>query len=351
MTPKTITVVGAGIIGLWQAMRLAKAGHVVRLIDKEIEPALSNASRFGATMLAPDCESETAPDIVSKLGHAGLQIWKKHFPDVSIDGTLVVANPRDQPDLARFARLTKGFEHIEGEQLAALEPEIEKRFSSALYFKNEAHLQTEEILTQLQSACASVGVVHRYGVAWTSGTWLGGLGENDLIVDCRGIAARRDLPSLRGVRGERLIVRANEVNLRRPIRLIHPRHPIYVVPWNDGRFVIGATVIESEDDGPATVRSVLELLGAAYALHPGFGEAVVVNIGAGVRPAFPDNVPRIIIDDTGSVIRVNGAYRHGYLLAPVLADAVANYVETGSTTHPLVHRRTERITAPSEPGA
>ena len=351
MTPKTITVVGAGIIGLWQALRLAEAGHNVRLIDKEIEPSLSNASRYGATMLAPDCESEEAPDLVCKLGHEGLRMWQERYPDLAAEGTLVVVDPRDQPDLVRFARLTKGYEQIDGPRLAELEPEIETRFSSALYFKDEAHLATEAALATLADLCTEAGVVCRYGVGWTSSTWIGGIGESDLIIDCRGIAARRNLPDLRGVRGERLIVRAPDVNLKRPIRLVHPRHPIYVVPWGDDRFVVGATVIESEDNGPATVRSVLELLGAAYTLHPGFGEAVVVNIGAGVRPAFPDNVPRVVVEDAASVIRVNGAYRHGFLLAPVLAQAVADYLESGSTAHPLVHLRTELIPAPSEPGA
>ena len=53
--------------------------------------------------------------------------------------------------------------------------------------------------------------------------------------------------------------------LRRPVRLLHPRFPIYVVPWSGNRFMVGATQIESEADGPVTLRSALELLGAAYA--------------------------------------------------------------------------------------
>ena len=94
------------------------------------------------------------------------------------------------------------------------------------------------------------------------------------------------------------------------MRLLHPRHPVYVVPWGDGLLMIGATVIESDDAGPITVRSALELLGMAYALHPAFGEAEIVEAGAGVRPAFPDNVPRIIA--RGRTIHVNGLYRHGF---------------------------------------
>jgi len=62
------------------------------------------------------------------------------------------------------------------------------------------------------------------------------------------------LKDLRGVRGERLLLRTRELALSRPVRLLHPRQPIYVVPQGDGRFVVGATVIEREDDGPMTNR-------------------------------------------------------------------------------------------------
>ena len=80
--------------------------------------------------------------------------------------------------------------------------------------------------------------------------------------------------------------------------------------------------------GPVTVRAALELLGAAYALHPAFAEAEIVEAGAGVRPAFPDNVPRIVV--RGRTLHVNGLYRHGFLMAPALAVRVAEYLETGA---------------------
>jgi glycine oxidase len=131
-------------------------------------------------------------------------------------------------------------------------------------------------------------------------------------------------------------VRAPDVGLARPVRLLHPRHPIYVVPWGDGRFVVGATVIESEEAGEATVRSVLELLGTAYALHPAFAEAEILDIGAGVRPAYADNVPRVRVAAGGRRLDVNGAYRHGFLLAPVLAAAVAAWAADPHAVHPLM---------------
>ena len=147
-----------------------------------------------------------------------------------------------------------------------------------------------------------------------------------IVIDCRGLAARDAQPELRGVKGEMIIVETPEVELSRPVRLIHPRWPLYVIPRGDGRFMLGATSIEAEDLG-VSVRSALELLGAAYAVHPAFAEARIVEFGSGLRPAFPDNLPRIAVDQ--NKIAVNGLYRHGFLLAPALAELTLGYVQRG----------------------
>jgi glycine oxidase len=88
--------------------------------------------------------------------------------------------------------------------------------------------------------------------------------------------------------------------------------------------MIGATTIESEERGGASVRSMVELLNAAYALHPAFGEAEILEIGADLRPAFPDNLPAVRRE--GSTFQVNGLFRHGFLLAPAMAMRAAEAV-------------------------
>ena len=149
----------------------------------------------------------------------------------------------------------------------------------------------------------------------------------DLVIDARGYGAKDDMPDLRAVRGEIIRIHAPDVHLNRPVRLLHPRYPIYVVPHDNGEYVIGATSIESEDDSPVSVRSALELLSAAFALHSSFGEARITEMSVGLRPAFPDNLPRIMAED--GLLRVNGLYRHGYLISPKLAEIACAYVETG----------------------
>ncbi|MFA5948862.1 MAG: FAD-dependent oxidoreductase [Hyphomicrobium sp.] len=333
MASRNITIVGAGILGLWQALTLARAGHRVSLFEASDEPFAATASRHAGAMLAPDCEAEAAPPLVRDLGYEGLALWRATYPHLENAGTLVVAAARDQPDLTRFARHTVRHATLDARAIAALEPDLEGRYERALYFADEAHMTVPHALTFLLQKSKEAEAEIRFATTWQQNQ----NASADLVIDCRGLAARSELPALRGVRGERLLIRTHEIKLSRPVRLLHPRHPLYVVPWTEGRFLIGATVIESEDPGPMTVRSALELLGTVYALHPAFGEAEILETGAGIRPAFPDNVPRALARGDGRHIFVNGAYRHGYLLAPVLAKAVAEHIATGAT-HPLIQR-------------
>jgi glycine oxidase len=119
-----------------------------------------------------------------------------------------------------------------------------------------------------------------------------------------------------------LLLRLPELSLSRPVRVLHPRTPLYVVPRGAGLFMVGATMIESDEAAHISARSMLELLSGAYALHPAFGEAQILEIATGVRAAFADNLPRI--SRVGEVLHVNGLYRHGFLLGPALARRVAD---------------------------
>lgn len=336
MTDKPdIVVVGAGIVGLWQALLLTRAGYRVALCEQSAEPFVASASQWAGAMLAPDCEAESAPAIVRTQGHAALAMWRAVYASVTNAGTLVVANARDDAELNRFLRMTSGGTAVSGDALADLEPELAPRIARALYFADEAHMDAQSALHALLAMAEAAGVSVKLGAPWHESANTSASMSSTWTIDCRGMAAQDDLDGLRGVRGERVLIQAPHVNITRPIRLLHPRQPIYVVPQGHNRYVIGATVIERDDAGPMTVRSALELLGSAYALHPGFAEAAILNLGAGLRPAFADNVPKIFVDLDQRIVRVNGTYRHGFLLAPVLADAVVHFFETGEQAMPF----------------
>jgi glycine oxidase len=201
-----------------------------------------------------------------------------------------------------------------------LEPSLDDRFRDALFFPDEGHVEPRAVLPELHARVMAAGGNIRFESEQRPDK------TDGIVIDCRGLFARDTQPNLRGVKGEMVIVETDEIALSRPVRLIHPRWPLYIIPRAGNQFMIGATSIEREDAG-VSVRSALELLSAAYAVHPAFGEARIVEIGSGLRPAFPDNLPRIAIHDRK--IAVNGLYRHGFLLAPALAELVLGYVERG----------------------
>jgi glycine oxidase len=268
-------------------------------------------------MLAPWCERASTDPLVATLGAPSIEWWVRRFPGTVRHGSLVVAQPRDTAELTRFAGRTERFEWLDADRIAELEPDLAGRYRRALFFADEAHLEPRRALPALADALRRRGVPIRFGVDFSPTT-----SRADLIVDCRGLAARDALPDLRGVRGEMLVIRSRDLVLSRPVRMLHPRIPLYIVPRGEGVFMVGATMIESEARGGPTVRSAMELLNAAYALHPAFGEAEILEINADVRPAFPDNLPAV--RGEGRTLYVNGLFRHGFLLAPALARQVAD---------------------------
>jgi glycine oxidase len=315
-----VSVIGAGIAGAWQALLFAEAGHAVTLFERGDASMTQATSHWAGGMLAPYCEREASEPVITRLGIRSLDLWRDAFPDTPFNGSLVVSHPRDRSDFERFARLTSGHRRLGAEAVTELEPSLDGRFRDALFFPDEGHVEPRAVLPELHARVTAAGGTIRFDSEQRPDALDG------IVIDCRGLFARDTQPGLRGVKGEMVIVETDEIALSRPVRLIHPRWPLYIIPRAGNQFMIGATSIEREDGG-VSVRSALELLSAAYAVHPAFGEARIVEIGSGLRPAFPDNLPRIAIDDRR--IAVNGLYRHGFLLAPALAELTLGYVERG----------------------
>ncbi|WP_316232673.1 FAD-dependent oxidoreductase [Bradyrhizobium sp. SZCCHNPS2010] len=316
-----VSIIGAGIAGAWQALLFAKAGHAVTLHERSDADLMLSTSHWAGGMLAPYCESEISEPVISRLGLASLELWRRELPDTPFNGSLVIAHPRDRSDYERFARRTSGYRRLDAGELAELEPSLEGRFREGLFYPTEGHVEPRRVLPKLHERIIAAGGT----ILFNSDVAADDL--DGLVIDCRGLEARDTEPELRGVKGEMILIETSEVQLARPIRLMHPRWPLYLIPRADNLFMLGATSLEAEDTG-VSLRSALELLGAAYSVHPAFGEARILEFGSGLRPAYPDNLPRITVKGEHE-IRVNGLYRHGFLIAPALAELTLNYVARG----------------------
>ena len=338
-------VIGAGLMGRLLALALAQAGHRVQVYEAGPEDATGSAALAAAAMLAPLAESAVTEAGVVRMGSHSLLRWPQLIAQLDLptffqqNGTLIVWHRQDAAEAMRFSRhMDKTAlampdlppaQALDGAAIAALEPALGQRFENGLYLPGEGQLDNRQLLAALLSQLELLQVDMHWNSPRSPEDFRPGTsGQPDWVFDCRGLGAKPQWPGVRGVRGEVLRVHAPEVTLLRPVRLVHPRYPLYIAPKQDHVFVIGATEIESEDMSPASVRSALELLSAAYSVHSGFAEARLLELSTQCRPTLIDNLPAVRFT-APNTIQINGLYRHGFLIAPAMLDIVMELLQSG----------------------
>ena len=345
--PLSMVVLGAGLMGRLLSCELLRCGHHVTVYEATGADGQGSAARVAAAMLAPLAESAVTETSVVQMGRHALRRWPELIAQLDQpvffqqQGSLILWHRQDGAEAVRFSRQMAQTSNsvpelpqaqtLNSTQITQLEPSLGVRFAQGLYLPGEGQLDNRELLAALLHQMQTRGA----SLHWNSPRSLsdfnpGQTGQPAWVFDCRGLGAKKNWPALRGVRGEVIRVHAPEVSLSRPTRLLHPRYPIYIAPKPDHVFVIGATEIESEDFSPASVRSTLELLSAAYAVHTGFAEARILEIATQCRPALPDNLPAIRQLGPRS-LQINGLYRHGFLIAPALLDVVMELLDQGES--------------------
>lgn len=361
-----IAIIGAGLIGRLLALSLLRKKYQITLFDKDTKLAHNSAAYAAAGLLTPLGESLHCEPNIVKMGFESLRLWPEIL--ASLDehtifqqtGAVMVSHEQDKGDYLRFVRHLQNnypehaVQNLNRQELMALEPELGRSFNQGLYLPQEGQLGNRRLLIALRKQLEQEGEGNKLN--WLSECLVTDIerGEQsskvsyqlkkngletkhhqafDLVIDCRGTGATMKhakatcapLSDLRSVRGELFQLFAPAVNISRPIRLMHPRYQLYVAPKGKGFYVVGATEIESDDDSPMTVRSAMELLSAAYSLHPGFAEASIRQHISQCRPAFSDNQPKISLLESNNqsrLIQVNGLFRHGFLIAPVVANQI-----------------------------
>lgn len=334
-------------MGRLLAVELARQGHRVEIHDAGGPDAGQAAARVAAAMLAPLAESAITEPGVVRMGHHGLARWPQLLAALSEPvffqqtGTLIVWHRQDAAEAQRLTRLLQSNQHtvpelprlqaLDGPALAQAEPALAQRFSQGLFLPGEGQLDNRQLLAALVTEMQRLGVVAHWNAPASPESFAPGRpGQPDWVLDCRGLGARADWPALRGVRGEVARIHAPDVTLQRPTRLVHPRYPIYIAPKQDHVFVIGATEIESDDMSPVSARSTLELLSAAYAVHPGFAEGRVLELATQCRPTLVNNLPAIR-QPRERILEINGLYRHGFMIAPAMLDVTLEILNTGQS--------------------
>ncbi|MBP9707919.1 MAG: FAD-dependent oxidoreductase [Oligoflexales bacterium] len=393
---KACAVVGAGIVGRLLAWRLAHDGHEVTVFSDRRLDSKEGCSQAAAGMLAPFCELDHSEVEICSAGIFGISFWRQLERILGADlgfrqnGSQVVAVAEDQlqlkhlfetlkrkisawqPQLLPASPLFAG-EYLKMYQEIFSKNDTEKqsqqllqwmvnndsknnteylthRFQNNIFCQFEAQVDAQKALTVLTQHLSHLpNVVLRVPEevlrveAKKIFLKAGAAEEFEIVFDCRGFASSKSDANgvrreLRPVRGESAIVYCSEVELSRPIRMLHPRYPIYVVPRANQQFFVGATQIESGFTGNITVRSTMELLSALYCIDPAFGEAEVLEFRSGLRPAYEDNLPQLLRED--SLFVLNGFFRHGYLLAPYFVEQISLMLAEGALNTNGAERKT-----------
>jgi glycine oxidase len=354
---KTIGIAGAGLAGRLLAWQLGCLGATILLFDQDEVTGQASCGYTGAGMLSPVAELDSAEPLVASLGIDSLRLWPQWLSRLPLpvyqgfSGTLVVAHQPDWPDLQRFkGNLHRALQHpvlghyqqeplmkdirweLDRKAIQQISPGLNGSLQRGLFIPEEGQLDNRQLLVALEQALKASGV------QWQAKTVVKSvspgcitLADNssirvDWAIDTRGLGARSQAAPLRGVRGEIIRVHAPEVSLGCAVRVMHPRHPVYIAPRENHHYLIGATTLESDNRGAVTVQSAMELLSAAFSIHSGFAEASILELSSNCRPAFPDNLPKMAV--ASGFVALNGLYRHGFLMLPKLIELVLQYMET-----------------------
>jgi glycine oxidase len=335
-----IGIAGAGVLGRLLAFTFSRAGHAVQVFDPASGPgprAESGSQAAGWTaagMLSPVAELERAGAEVFALGVRSCQLWPQIVQALSepvalhMQGSLLLAHRSDAGAAQRVVGLLQAKadapyqpQPLTLDALRTLEPSVQGPALAWL-------LPSEGQIHPVQALQALAAQATAQGVQWHWGSTVTAVDEGaihsveaqhrfDHVFDVRGVGAKPALP-VRGVRGEVFWLHAPGVPLHRPVRLLHPRHSIYMVPRPDDVIVVGASEIESEDRSPVSLRSTLELLSAAHSVMPALAEARLIHTETNLRPALPDNLPAT--RHSAGKTEINGLFRHGWLIAPALVE-------------------------------
>lgn len=351
-----VAVVGAGLIGLSAAWRLAEQGLSVVVVERERVGA--GASLAATGMLAPAAEHEPGSDLLLPLALESLRRWPAFRDalqaasgttiDYREDGTLVLAIGRDEVERLRFRydlqrRSGVAAEWLNGEAVRRYEPVLRPSVTAGILCPLDHQVDPVSVMTALERACRAAGVVIVEGCAVDGLDWQGGrvrglhtasgsVAAGTVILASgawsgeRGLLPEHLALPVRPLKGQSLALRTTR-QTGTLTRMVWTEQ-VHMAPKSDGQLVVGATVEDCGFRPGVTAGGLYALLEGARRVLPGIEEMEVEAVWSGYRPTSDDDAPIIDALAPGLVV-ATGHHRNGYLLAPITADAVAMLVTAG----------------------
>jgi glycine oxidase len=368
-----VIIIGAGVVGLGVAWRLAQGGARVTVFDKGA--AGSGASYAAAGMLAVCAEAEPGERDLVVLGRQSQALWPEFAAeleattglaiDLRSEGTLVVAmtaaeRARVTHHLAYQRSLALPVEWISAADARQREPLLAPGIVGAVWSPQDHQVDNRKLVAALSVAAARAGVTIRehsavnrllikndrvVGVALPDDSEI----NADVVVVAAGAWSRSIeglplsvRPPVRPVKGQMIALQMDPQapNVTHVIRA----HNVYMVPRRDGRLIIGATTEEKGFDDALTAGGVLALLEAAWRLVPSIEELSITGMWVGHRPGTRDDAPILGPGPVDGLVYATGHHRNGILLTPVTASTIARLVLEGVPDSTITPFGLERFT-------
>ncbi|HEV7730569.1 MAG TPA: glycine oxidase ThiO [Candidatus Binatia bacterium] len=364
-----VIVVGGGLVGCAVARELSRRGLRIELVERgELG---TEASRAAAGMVAPQAECDGDGPVL-RLGLASRAMYPAWVAalegeselDVEFrtDGILAVAlTEADARILRRRARWQRAaglrVDDLPSTAARRLAPVVARSLRAAVHFPDDHRVNNERLVVAAGIAARRAGVTVRERapvqavlardgrvvgvrtddgvitapvVVNAAGAWAGAIALPD------GVAPPPVVP----VRGQMLVLRGAPGVLPLPLY----GRDVYLVPRLDGRILAGSTREHVGFEKRVTLAAAADLLAAAHAVAPGLGGLTFEHGYAGLRPGTPDDLPLVgPAPELPGLVYAAGLFRHGILLAPAVAQAVADLIVDGRTALPLAGMRPGRF--------
>ena len=351
MASPDVLIIGAGIIGCSIAHALADAGVRVRVFDTRLVG--QGASQASAGVLAPYIEGHESSPLRS-FGRRSLDLYDEFIARVSADsdsmvpydrsGTIEVAFDEDELTRFRATAATLDREGVETRllddgELRETEPLVSTSARGALMISTHGFVGVPDLTEALAKAAVrrgaqftvrsrviaireteghpvvetEAGVFTADRVVLAAGSWAGQIA----------IAGVQPVP-VTPIRGQLVHLAWPTAQ---PLRRVTWSTDCYIVPWRNGRVLVGATVEDAGFDERATAAGVRDLLEAACTLVPHLWQASFAEVRVGLRPAASDLLPIVGSSEVlAGLVYATGHYRNGVLLAPLTAALVGDLV-------------------------
>jgi len=332
-----VLIIGGGVIGLAIALELSLLGAEVTVVERNT--CGQGASWAAAGMLAPQAERLSGalldlalrsrslyPDWINRLQaltDMDCGYWQCGILSPFTNEVLI-------------STLDTLPEYCDRLQLKAIQSGLNHHIVGGLWFAQDAQVDNRLLVPALIAALRLRSVKIMEGVSVYNleteqnrvkylATSQGNL-QGDRYILSTGAWTQELMPlPVSPRKGQMLAV----CDPDRRLKTVLFAEDVYIVPRQDGRIIIGATVEDVGFTVGNTAQGMANLLNNAIRLYPAIATMTIQSTWWGFRPHAPAEIPILEISRSyNNLILATGHYRNGILLAPVTAKAIAELIKS-----------------------